>query len=174
MIKQQIGREPRGVLEVRTHCRWGYPQVIVNRPVSALGSDLEVFPTVYWLTCPYLCREIAALESRGLIAQFEERLAEDQGFAAAVAENHESYAQERLALIHRDVQRRLKEEYPDRYQVLARSGVGGIRSQHGVKCLHCHAADYLARGHNVIGAETLELLQKPWVCPDAECREFEQ
>lgn len=162
------------MLEVRTKCRWGYPQVIVNRPVSALTSDLEVFPTLYWLTCPYLCREIAVLESTGVIAQFEERIAGDPAFAAAVAENHASYAQERLALIPKDVQRRLRQEYPERYQVLARSGVGGIRSPQGVKCLHTHAADYLARGSNVIGAETLEMLKKPWFCPDAECRRYEQ
>lgn len=173
MIKQQIGREPRGVLEVKTTCRWGFPQVIVNRPVSALHSDVEIFPTLYWLTCPYLCREIAAMESEGVIAQFEQRIAEDGGFAAAVAENHATYAKERLALIPKDVQRRLQQEYPERFQVLAQSGVGGIRSPEGVKCLHTHAADYLARGTNVIGAETLEMLNKPWFCPDAECRKYE-
>jgi hypothetical protein len=174
VIKQQIGREPRGVLEVKTTCRWGYPQVIVNRPVSALTSDLEVFPTMYWLTCPYLCREIAALESAGVIAQFEERIAQDPEFAEAMAESHATYAKERLALIPKDVQKRLEQEYPERYQVLARSGVGGIRSPQGVKCLHTHAADYLARGTNAIGAETLEMLGKPWFCPEAECREYDR
>ena len=78
------------------------------------------------------------------------------------------------AVIRNRLRRRLKEEYPQRYQVLATSGVGGIRSPQGVKCLHTHAADYLARGENAIGAETLELLQKPWFCPDAECREYEK
>jgi hypothetical protein len=148
--------------------------VIVNRPVSALVSDLEIFPTLYWLTCPYLCREIAALESEGLIAQFEARIAEDPEFASLVEEDHEAYAKERLALVHRDVQKRLQQEYPERYQVLAESGVGGIRNPQGVKCLHTHVADFLARGKNIIGEETLKVLDKPWFCPEAECREYDQ
>ena len=174
IIKEQIGREPRGVLEVKTTCRWGFHQVIVNRPVSAIATDLEIFPKMYRLTCPYMCREISAQESEGLIAHFEARLAGVPQFAAAMAATHVSYARERLALVHRDVRRRLKEEYPERYQVLATSGVGGFRSPLGVKCLHTHAAYFLARGENAIGAETLELLQKPWFSPDAECREYEK
>lgn len=161
------------MLEVKATCRWGYPQVILNRPVTASAADLEIFPTLYWLTCPYLCREVAVLESEGRIAQFEERLAQDEHFAQAMDQNHAAYARERLALIPLEVQKRLQQEYPERYQVLAESGIGGIRNPQGVKCLHTHVADYLARGENPIGKETLEILAKPWFCPDAECRRYE-
>ncbi|NMB00540.1 MAG: DUF501 domain-containing protein [Firmicutes bacterium] len=174
MIKDQIGRDPRGVLGVNKICEWGYPQVIVNRPVFALVSDIEVFPTLYWLTCPYLRKEVALLEAEGLIAEFETRVQDDPKFAEQLAKSHQSYAEERLALIPADVQERMKQEYPERYRVLAESGVGGSRSIHGVKCLHMHLADYLARGENPIGAEVVKILAKPLSCPDALCKEFDQ
>jgi hypothetical protein len=166
-----LRREPRGVLAVETLCPYGYPQVIVNRPVSATDSDIAIFPTLYWLTCPYLCRELAVLEGEGLIARFEQRIREDALFAAAVERNHENYAKRRLSLVPSDVQQRLKEEYPERYLVLAQSGVGGIRSKRGVKCLHTHVADYLVHGENPIGAEVMASFDRPLACPDKQCED---
>lgn len=174
MIKHQLGREPRGVLAVQTLCAYGYPQVIVNRPVSATESDIAIFPTLYWLTCPYLCREMAVLEGEGLIAHFERRIQESPRFAALVEKNHEDYAKRRLSLVPFDVQERLKVEYPERYGVLAQSGVGGIRSSTGVKCLHTHVADYLVHGENPIGAEVMAIFDQPLACPNKQCEGFGQ
>lgn len=147
--------------------------MIVNRPVFAGESQIEVFPTLYWLTCPYLRREVALLEGEGLIAQFEERIQRDPDFASQVERNHRDYAARRLSLIPLEVQGRMQEEYPDRYQVLAESGVGGIRSPEGVKCLHTHLADFMAHGDNVIGAEVARLLNKPLFCESGQCKEFQ-
>ncbi|NLL47809.1 MAG: DUF501 domain-containing protein [Firmicutes bacterium] len=154
-------------------CGYGYPQVIVTRPVSATYSNLEVFPTLYWLTCPYLCKELALLEAEGLIAHFEERIQTDPEFADQVEKNHEQYATRRLSLIPTVVRENIKEEYPERYRVLAETGVGGIRSLEGVKCLHTHVADYLAHGENPIGAETVKILAKPLDCPTKQCEDEE-
>lgn len=134
--------------------------------------QIEIFPTLYWLTCPYLRKEIALIEADGLIAEFEKEIQENGQFAAEVERNHEDYAARRLSLIPIEVQGRMKEEYPDRYQVLAESGVGGIRNPEGVKCLHTHVADYLARGENVIGARVLKILDKPQFCPQGQCKEY--
>lgn len=172
VITEQLGREPRGVLGVQTFCEYGFPQVIVNRPVSASELEIEIFPTLYWLTCPYLRKEIAWLEGEGLIAQFEQRILEEPEFAALVEKNHQDYAKRRLSLVPKKVQERLKVEYPDRFQVLATSGVGGSRSLQGVKCLHTHAADFLAQGENVMGAETIKRLNKPLSCSNGQCKEF--
>jgi hypothetical protein len=157
---------------VATLCEYGYPQVIVNRPVSATLSGIEVFPTLYWLTCPYLRKEMALLEGQGLIAQFEQRIQEDPAFAELVEQNHQTYAKRRLALIPTVVQENIKEEYSDRYRVLSETGVGGIRSLEGVKCLHTHLADYLVHGENPIGAEVMEIFQKPLACPTKQCEDF--
>lgn len=160
------------MLGVNVFCEHGFPQIITNRPVCATSSQLEVFPTLNWLTCPYLRKEIFSLEGGGLIAQFEQRIQEDAEFAACVDKNHQDYAERRLSLIPTEVQERLKQEYPERYQVLATTGVGGIRNPEGVKCLHTHVADYLAHGENVIGSEVIKILNKSLSCESGQCREF--
>lgn len=172
MIKEQLGREPRGVLGITTSCEHGQPQVIINRPIMTSDSEVEIFPTLYWLTCPYLRREISLLEGEGVIAQFEKRIKEDPEFAAQVEKNYQDYATRRLALVPTEVQGRIRSEYPERFQVLAETGVGGIRNPEGVKCLHTHVADYLACGENVIGREVLALLDKPLSCESGHCGDF--
>lgn len=157
---------------MHTRCEHGYPQVIVTRPVSATDSNIEIFPTLYWLTCPYLRKELAILEGEGLVVHFEQKIQQDPEFAALVEANHVVYAKNRLDLIPTVVQENLKNEYQDRFRVLAEAGVGGIRSFEGVKCLHTHVADFLARGENPIGAETVEILDKPLACPTKQCQDF--
>lgn len=171
IIALQLGREPRGVLGVSCVCPHGFPQVITNRPVSTDLAEVRVFPTLFWLTCPYLRKEVAQLEGQGWIGEFEERIQTDSRFKEQVREDHLSYAEMRLNLIPDEVQARLKEDYPDRYRVLSETGVGGVRNLEGVKCLHMHLADYLARGENVIGAEVARLLDKPLYCENGQCAE---
>ncbi|NLJ80170.1 MAG: DUF501 domain-containing protein [Firmicutes bacterium] len=172
VIKQQLGREPRGLLAVSKICVYGFPQVITNRPVFAELSQIEIFPTLYWLTCPYLCKEVALLETAGYIARFEDMIQEDPEFARQVEKNHRSYAQRRLTVIPDEVRRRIEEEYPERYKVLAESGVGGIRNLEGVKCLHCHLADQLVNKENIIGEKVVELISKPLFCAEGRCRAY--
>lgn len=171
IIAVQLGREARGVLGVCRRCKYGYPQVIVNRPVTIDIADINVFPTLFWLTCPYLRKAAARLESDGWIARFEERLQQDARFAEQVERNHEAYAEMRLNLIPKEVQVRLEEDYPERFKVVAYSGVGGSRSREGVKCLHMHLADYLAHGSNVIGEEVSRLLDCSLHCESGSCEE---
>lgn len=170
-ITLQLGREPRGVLGVIRRCRYGQPQVIVNRPVTIEIADINVFPTLFWLTCPYLRKAAARLESGGWIARFEERLQDDAEFAAQVEADHEAYAQMRLNLIPKEVQARLEEDYPEHFKVVAYSGVGGSRNREGVKCLHMHLADFLARGENTIGEEVVRLLSCRLHCESGSCEE---
>ena len=106
LIALQLGREARGVLGIGLRCKYGYPQVIVNRPVSIEIADINVFPTLFWLTCPYLRKAVARLESEGWIARFEERIQEDEEFASRVEADHDAYAKERLDLIPKEVQAR--------------------------------------------------------------------
>jgi len=157
------------LLGICRRCKYGYPQVIVNRPVITEAEDISVFPTMFWLTCPYLRRAAARLESEGWIARFEERLQNDESFAEQVEKDHNRYADMRLNLIPKEVQARLRDDYPEYFKVVAYSGVGGSRSREGVKCLHMHLADYLARGENAIGAEVVKLLDGPLDCESGSC-----
>ena len=73
IISSQIGREARGVIGIPRRCVYGYPQVVTVYPLI----NSTPFPTIYWLTCPYLHREIAVLEATGMIARLERAIATD-------------------------------------------------------------------------------------------------
>ncbi len=170
IIANQLGREPRGVLGIARRCEYGYPQVIVNRPIISQTEEVTVFPTSLWLTCPYLCKLISKLESIGLIASLQERIAEDQEFAELVKQDHEAHAQFRANLVPDEVLESLAKKYPNEYQVIITTGVGGTRSPDGVKCLHAHFADFLVTGSNQIGSAVFELLDADLHCSSADCR----
>lgn len=165
VLERQLGRKPRAVAAVAARCRCGKPLVIVNRPVSEDASGkLSVFPTLFWLTSPYLVREVSALEAEGWIARLEERLAADPEWAQAMKASHAASAALRLKLASERELEMLRAASPRQYQVLAESGVAGMRTTSGVKCLHAHLADYLARRRmdpgavNPIGREVARLL----------------
>lgn len=137
---------------VARRCPAGHPAVIVTHPLVGGPGSLRPFPTLYWLTCPALCRQLSRLEMRGLIQEFDARLAADEDFAAAMAQAHEDYVAAREALVVPPVD-------PASARVLAtmRSrGIGGIANWRSTKCLHLHFAHHLA-GRNPIGAELAEL-----------------
>jgi hypothetical protein len=122
-------------------------------PVLASG---EPFPTRYWLTCPLMHRRIARLEGAGEVRRMEALLDDDEGLAAQMRESHERYATERDALLSEDV------AHPPR------GGVAGIRvddeGRAGVKCLHAHAADFMAGHSNPVG-ERVAAQTLPAACP---------
>ena len=67
MLESQLGRKPSGVLRVERYCPAGHPQVIRYYPLS-LSPEAEVlspFPTLFWLTCPSLIRQVSEFESYG-------------------------------------------------------------------------------------------------------------
>jgi hypothetical protein len=170
VITNQLGREPRGVLGIAKRCKYGYPQVIVNRPVITKVEQVTVFPTSLWLTCPYLRKMISKIESTGLIGTLQERIAADEEFAEAVKKDHEAHAEFRRSLIPEEVLGALAKNYPNEYQVIAETGVGGTRSYDGVKCLHAHFGDYLVLGNNTIGKMVYEALDGELNCSSGECK----
>lgn len=163
-LRRQLGRAPRGVVAVASRCRCGKPQVIVNRPIVADRSGrLTVFPTLFWLTSPYLVNAVSALEGAGWISRMRERL-DDPEVAAAMQATHEATVRLRLRLCRPEELRALEEQSPRQRRVLDETGVAGMRRTDGVKCLHAHLADYLGRlkvdpsAVNPIGRATAELL----------------
>ncbi|MDX6595851.1 MAG: exopolyphosphatase / guanosine-5-triphosphate,3-diphosphate pyrophosphatase, partial [Solirubrobacterales bacterium] len=132
-VREQLGREPTTPFTVVARCTSGHPLVIRNAPFDASG---EPFPTTYWLTCPAAVKAVSRREAGGAIARTNERVKNDEAFAAALEAAHRAYADER------------GEMAPE-----ARSwgGVAGTRT--GVKCLHAHYAYHLAGGADPVGAE---------------------
>lgn len=169
VIVKQLGREPRGVLGVAKRCTHGFPQVIVNRPIIMEIEDISVFPTLFWLTCPYLKKVVGQLESKAAINELQQRIADQPTFASQVEKDHQTYAELRQSLIPDEVLKALAKNYPNRLEVIVETGVGGIRGRDGVKCLHTHLADFLAREDNVIGQGVYEELDCKMDCESGNC-----
>lgn len=138
-VAQQLGREPRGVLEIAYRCPNGEPAVVKTAPKLPDGTP---FPTLYYLTHPVLTAAASRLESSGLMREMTERLAQDPELAAAYLRAHESFLAERDAI-----------------ESLGTTFTGGGMPDR-VKCLHVVMAHSLAKGPGVnpFGDEALALL----------------
>jgi hypothetical protein len=135
----QLGREPRGVLQVAYRCPNGEPGVVKTAPKLPDGTP---FPTLYYLTHPVLTAAASRLESTGMMREMAERLRREPELAAGYRRAHESYLAERDAI------------EPLGTTVSA----GGMPDR--VKCLHVLIAHSLAkgRGTNPLGDEALAVL----------------
>lgn len=163
IIERQLGRPPRGVVNVEVRCPWGYPAVV---RVAPLLDKKEPFPTLFWLTCPILREQLSRLEEQGVIAQLEEELAHNEELQRRYNEDHQSYAQERCSLLSQEDRRFLQER--GWLEALTKRGIAGIADVRTVKCLHAHYAHHLARG-SVIGRWLEERFRFVW-CPPEDIR----
>ncbi len=105
----------------------------------------EPFPTMYWLTHPLLRTLISQLElgSSNNVSQVEEKLASSPQHLSIMKTAHESYGRQRWELLtEEDKQDVIIRKWTD--AVGGVRGVAGIRKHETVKCLHTHAAHYLA------------------------------
>lgn len=138
-VAGQLGREPRGVLEIAYRCPNGEPGVVKTAPKLPDGTP---FPTLYYLTHPALTAAASRLETTGLMRDMTQRLSTDPELAAAYRRAHESYLAERDAI-----------------EPLGTTFSGGGMPDR-VKCLHVLIAHSLAKGPGVnpFGDEALALL----------------
>lgn len=143
-LRDQLGREPRGLLGIERRCRWGYPQVIRVYPLLKGPSGVAPFPTLFWLTCPALVDQLARLEQQGYVKAAERALAEDERLRCEYHEDHRRYLAERWAILSPE-DRALAEEL-GLAPALRERGIGGLADWDKVKCLHLHYAHHLARG----------------------------
>ncbi|AZG45088.1 DUF501 domain-containing protein [Gordonia insulae] len=137
-ITTQLGREPRGVIEVSYRTPDGAPAVIKTTPRLPDGTP---FPTLYYLTDPRLTAEASRQESAGVMKEMTARLSTDSDLAAAYRRAHESYLAERDAI-----------------ESLGTDFTGGGMPDR-VKCLHVLIAHSLAKGPGVnpLGDEAVAL-----------------
>src|SRR5699024_1059562 len=96
-ITEQLGREPRGMVEVAARCVCGRPTVVKTAPRLPEGTP---FPTTYYLTHPKATSAVSTLEASGLMREMTERLAEDPELASAYQHAHEDYLTRREELGH--------------------------------------------------------------------------
>ncbi|MGZ4120994.1 MAG: DUF501 domain-containing protein [Actinomycetota bacterium] len=141
-VAVQLGRDPRGSVEVVARCPFGLPLVIRTSPRLEDGSP---FPTLYYLVCPVAVREIGRLEASGFMREMERLLATDPGVAEAYSRAHERYRAQRDAITALDDP----------------STAGGMPDR--VKCLHALYAHERADA-NPVGAIVRERIE-PLDCP---------
>jgi len=152
-IEIQLGRTPRGLVDIAYATKSGVPVVLQMRSLV----DEQPFPTLYWLSSKELYRAIARLETEGWVKRLEQELTEDLDFRQGYLQNHRDYVARRWQLMDQEDRRRI--EALGFTELFERYGIGGIAQWDKVRCLHMHYADYLCRPEgqlkNVIG-ERLE------------------
>lgn len=135
-VARLLGRRPQGAFEVVVRDAEG-PVVIRNHPLLHDGTPM---PTRHWLVGAAARAEVARLEAAGGVARAEQAVP-----AAELAAAHARAAAERDQAI------------PEGWVGPRPSGgVGGTRA--GVKCLHCHYADFLAGTGDPVGRWVAEQL----------------
>src|SRR6202012_5470280 len=80
VVTRQLGREPRGVLDIAYRCPNGEPGVVKTAPKLPDGTP---FPTLYSLTHPALTAAASRLETPGMMRDMTQRLQSDPELAAA-------------------------------------------------------------------------------------------
>lgn len=152
-IQAQLGRPPRGILEISSRCPSGHPNVVKTEPRLDDGTP---FPTLYYVTCPRLASAIGTLEASGLMREMTDRIAAEPDLAAHYRRAHESYLAQREGIAH----------VPE----IAGISAGGMPTR--VKCLHVLVGHSLAMGPGVnpLGDEALTLLGDWWTNSDCAGR----
>jgi hypothetical protein len=153
VIRAQIGRRPRGLRGVPVRCSYGYPQIIRVSPLV----DGAPFPTLFWLSCPYLGKAVDRLEADGWVGHLEQRMANDVELGAEMAAAHDRYVALRAAEL--SSAERIVVESSGMAESLLERGIGGIADRRRLKCLHLHVAHALADA-NPIGEIVLEMLRE--------------
>jgi len=154
LIARQMGRVPRGDYVIARRCIHGFPQVLRVPPVV----DGKPFPTLYWLTCPFLRRAISELEELGWVRQLEQRLAAEAELRTALGRADVEYVGARRRLLAAKEERELAER--GQLRELDARGIGGIADRRRLKCLHLHVAHALV-DRNPIGEIVLHMLARP-------------
>jgi len=146
-IENQLQRPPRDVHAVAYRCPCGKPAVIETPPRLQDGTP---FPTFYYGTCPRLTAAISTLETTGLMADMNNRIATDPELSGKYFAAHEDYLAARAAVAN---------DVPEVEGISA----GGMPDR--VKCLHSLIAHSLAAGPDVnpLGDEALDKLPKWWL-----------
>lgn len=138
IVSEQLGRAPRGVLEISFRTPDGQPAVIKTSPKLPDGTP---FPTLYYLTDPRLTAEASRLEVAHVMKWMESRLAEDKELAADYHHAHEHFLAKR-----------------NKIEDLGTDFSGGGMPER-VKCLHVLIAYALAEGpqHFRLGTEAVAM-----------------
>ncbi|EPJ48588.1 MAG: hypothetical protein OFPI_28730 [Osedax symbiont Rs2] len=144
IIRQQIGREPQGIVAIAARANNAVPVVLQMRSIV----DGKPFPTLYWLCSKDLSKAIGSIETQGWVKEIEQQIACDEQLRCQYLANQQQYVDKRLQQMKAEdrviIERRGFSEMFQRY------GIGGISQWDKVRCLHMQYAHHLVDG-NIIG-----------------------
>jgi hypothetical protein len=153
-VTAQLGRPPRRPWRVLLRCPHGRPRVIASPSRLADGSP---FPTTFWLTCPVYIETVAEVESAGGVCDWESRLRDDPMLALRARAATGAYVT-------------MREIESGGADACGGAGIGGVRREGSVKCLHARVAAFLAGIDDPVGEGVAASL--PDACDDERCREL--
>ncbi|WP_427871003.1 DUF501 domain-containing protein [Leucobacter luti] len=142
-VSEQLGREARGVVGIAARASDGSPAVVATSPRLPDGSP---FPTFYYLCHPEAVAAASRLEAVGVMAEYNELLAEDEEVRAQYERAHAQYIEDRNSV----------GEVPE----LAGVSAGGMPTR--VKCLHALIGHALAAGPGVNPIGDAALARSGW------------
>ncbi|MDK2885486.1 MAG: uncharacterized protein PWP54_44 [Thermosipho sp. (in: thermotogales)] len=166
IVNKQLRAKATNFHKVAYFCIFNFPVVIESLPVK----NGKPFPTIHYLTCPFLIKEISRLEEKGYIKYFEEKIQKDENFRKKVFKAHEEVIKKRNKMFNEISEIKNFQIWKEQ---LNKVGTGGIRDWTKVKCLHLHFADYLAGIDNPIGREIFNMI-KNLNCDDEYCSRFKK
>ncbi|SFL81664.1 DUF501 domain-containing protein [Halanaerobium salsuginis] len=161
IVELQLKRKIDNFSQIAHYCPFKYPAVVEVNPFTA-GIPA---PTIYWLSCPALNYQVDRLESESnLIDELGQKLKNDLQFKQQLAKAHQDYARQRRQLLTAKAEEQAQKISVDLLNTLLYSGVGGIKEQLGIKCLHTHLAHFLVTGSNPVGKIVFAKVSWPEEC----------
>ncbi|MCI7513902.1 DUF501 domain-containing protein [Schaalia hyovaginalis] len=130
VLREPLGRVPRGVGGIAARCVCGRPTVVMTAPRLEDGSP---FPTTFYLTCPPIVKACSTLEAEHVMEEYNALLAQDEALRAHYARAHRDYIARRDAL--------------GEVEEIEGVSAGGMPER--VKCLHALVGHALAAGPGV-------------------------
>lgn len=149
IVEFQLDRPPRGNWWPRVFCPYGFPMVIETEPFL---EDATPFPTLFWLTCPYLKEEISRIESGPVKTNIIKEVRQDRVASAEELESESLYS-----------------EYLKRQGLNRELYIGGSRSPLTFKCIHALIAWYLVSHRGFAARLVLAGLESTY-CEDKRCK----
>ena len=157
-VSRQLGRPARDIYAIAARCICGKPTVVHTAPRLADGTP---FPTTYYLTHRGATAAVSTLEASGLMAQLQQRLADEPELAAAYGAAHEAFIADRDKTA-----KELGLEVPEIEGISA----GGMPTR--VKCLHALIGHALAAGVGVNPIGDIALSLCSWSPTRCICENF--
>ena len=139
------------ILGCSRRCRFGHVQVIACAPVSyASRSRSRLFPTSFWLVCPYLTKLAGRVESHSGVSDLEAYII-SHGFIHDWVQYNMRHQVIRSGFLNIYARKFMMRYRPGIFRNLMRGGVGGTKYKAGevnAKCLHLQTASFMALNYH--------------------------